>query len=176
MIRKIALLIVMAMISSLFSIPVSADNSEVYIKFGKNTEQNGISATVNGAEYVMRDGKEAIVLNPDTSASDMYISMNGNFSDLTNGECVDLTVTYYDEGEGKFTLYYDGEKGKTAYPEIIRMENTCVWKEKTFRLQNPRFSDGADGADIRINLNNNFMSKSGGKVYISDIKAVMPDY
>lgn len=176
MIRKIALLIVMAMISSLFSIPVSADNSEVYIKFGKNTEQNGISATVNGAEYVMRDGKEAIVLNPDTSASDMYISMNGNFSDLTNGECVDLTVTYYDEGEGKFTLYYDGEKGKTAYPEIIRMENTCVWKEKTFRLQNPRFSDGADGADIRINLNNNFMSKSGGKVYISDIKAVMPEY
>ena len=62
MIRKIALLIVMAMISSLFSIPVSADNSEVYIKFGKNTEQNGISATVNGAEYVMRDEKEAIVL------------------------------------------------------------------------------------------------------------------
>ncbi len=176
MIKGIALLLVTAIFTSLFTIPSFAAQDEAYIIFAEKAEQSGMTTNVDNAEIVMRDGKEVIVLNPDTAAVNMNISMNGSFSGLDSDECVELTIKYYDEGDGKFTLYYDGEKGRTTYPEIIRMKNTCTWKEAEFFFQNPKFSKGVDGYDIQINLNNTAMSKSVGKIYISEIKAKKADF
>jgi len=174
--RKTAFLLIVVMIVSLMQSFSYAEADYAYIIFGKKTERSGMSAT-GWQETAMRDGKEAAVLDPDTSAVNMNISMGDAYAALSDGECIDLEVTYYDEGEGKFTLYYDGKNGKTTYPEIIRMKNTCTWKTVIFSMQNPRFNKGLDsGCDVQINLNNTAMSKSGGKIFISEIKARKTNY
>ena len=54
-----------------------------------------------------------------------------HFSDGNiNGNCVEVKVSYYDEGEGKFTLNYDGRDKVEAHPDIVRLTNSEMWKTK----------------------------------------------
>jgi len=174
-VKRITLLLtVLSIISSFLQIPSFASSENAGIIFGENKIQSRMTAESVG-ETDVRDGKGVIVLNPDTAAN-LKINMGAGFSGLADGSCVRLTVTYYDEGEGKFTLYYDGVNGKTEHPDIVRLKNTCIWKTKVYEFQNPQFNKGADGADIVISLNTPSMDKSAGKVIISEIKAEKTDY
>lgn len=173
-VKKIAVLLVASIISSFLQIPSFAASDNAGIIFGENKTQNKMAAESVG-EVTVRDGKSAIVLNPDTAAN-LKISMGSGFSGLSDGSCIKLKITYYDEGEGKFTLFYDGENGKTEHSDIVRLKNTCVWKTKIYEFQNPKFNKGADGADIVISLNTPSMDKSAGKVIISEISAEKTEY
>ncbi len=178
MIKKIALLLAIVMtLTVLPNVSLAASSSEeAYIIFGEDTVQSNMKASVNSNEYIRKDSESAIVLNPEAGATAMNISMSGSYSKLTDGSCVEVTVRYFDEGQGKFSLFYDGENGKVSHPEVIRMKNTCIWKDAVFILQNPKFAKGVGGCDIQISLSNEAIQESDGKVFISQIRAKKMDY
>ena len=173
--KRIALLLSVTMLLSIIGIPSYAQDDYAVLTFGKGGKQVQMSTNVV-ADNTVRDGMEAIILDPDDSSANMNIYMGNSFSMLSDGTCVILSVTYYDEGEGKFTLFYDGVNGQTEHPDIVRLKNTCTWKTKVYELQNPKFNKSVGGADIKISLKTEAMDKSAGKIIISEVKVEKTEY
>ena len=114
----------LAMIISAFPIISFAENEKAEIVFGSKVQRFKMSSTTKG-DIVVRNGIEGIVLDPDGSSVNLNLDLDSSFSDGNiNGNCVEVKVSYYDEGEGKFTLNYDGRDKVEAHPDIVRLTNS----------------------------------------------------
>ncbi|HIT85684.1 MAG TPA: Ig-like domain-containing protein [Candidatus Ornithomonoglobus intestinigallinarum] len=138
---------------------------------------------VNHRVIVEKGGKKA--LQRTTAEEDLYIYMKLD-SDLfrnPQGRPVHITVEYFDEGGGCFTLSYDGthnDYGNGRHSnskDIVHMQNTGEWKTFDFYIEDITFEHGYyNGYDFRIGLWSEVMGRSLENVYIHSIKvqAVQP--
>ncbi len=89
-----------------------------------------------------------------------------------------VEVDYFDEGNGKFRLLYDGLaepwiKGggkQTKRSEVVYLKNTKMWKTFTYIVEAPRFRNGYKDADLAITMNNSGMGWSREAVIIGDVR------
>lgn len=154
---------------------VIAEEEECSLSFEKGIVSNGISIDFNGS-IIKKDGIYCASINPDDLVYNLDMKFGGSMKQMTDGSCIELEVTYFDEGEGKFALLYDGIEGETTYPGYVKLKDSGRWKTKKYVLQNPKFSGRVSGADARISINTNVMGKSSSKVCISKVTARKTDY
>ena len=84
-------------------------------------------------------------------------------------ESVEVTVNYFDAGDGSFTLLYDGEDSEEALTEIVDLHNSMKWRNYTFYIKNPHFKKRCGGYDIRVSVFSRVMGNSFEPVAIGDV-------
>ncbi len=129
---------------------IAADDSGgIYMDFS----ENGVSSKLrlNPADkfsYTVREGRRCAVISADgDSTRELGFDISDDKICDPPEKSVEITVEYYDEGTGYFTISYDGVGG-TAIAEPVLLENTKKWMTHTFRLYDAvmknRYSGGCD--------------------------------
>ena len=156
----------------------AADNSG-YAEciFGdSDTRVNVESIELYNRTLVEKAGKKAIQRTPGTD--DLYISMKLNDS-FTNpeGQPVIISVEYFDEGHGSFTIAYSGTNNQygngrhSNAEDIVYQQDTGEWKTFDFYIDDITFDHSYYGGyDFRIGLWADNMGFSDENVYIHSIK------
>ncbi len=124
-------------------------------------------------EFAVRDGKTGILRTPRGNEFFLCIGVNDDFLYSETGVPVAVTVEYYDEGKGKFTLRYDSERsGIWASPnEIVYMTDAKQWKRHTFYLDDCMLKNGLlHGMDIEIGLWAGNMGASADGIVIRSVR------
>jgi len=122
-----------------------------------------------------RGGYVLVSGNPDedqTGADGDYSDLLINVADgiIGEGENAELEIDYFDDGNGSFAVFYDGTKNSAAKTDYVVLGNTGKWRTARFVLQDGRFQNGTDGADIKISLYSDTMNYSTDNVVIGRVK------
>jgi hypothetical protein len=153
--RIMAVLLIVSSIQFPLGIVKAAADS-VHVTLGATPIENGISAragdnadglktgTVTGTTY-WETGK-------DLGTSYIYLNVDDNYLYNSNDYDVDVTVDYYDEGNGKFLLQYDAQSAAFKDGGVFQYGDSKTWQSKTFSLKDAKFANGTNGADIRISV------------------------
>ena len=93
----------------------------------------------------------------------MYFMTSINFPASGNSY---VTVTYFDGPKGSFSLEYDSaESTYKACPDVVTLQGTDEWKQKTFVLQDASFTKRQNGkSDFRLVI-------SGADLAVSQVAA-----
>ena len=128
-----------------------------------------------------KGGRPALERTPDDGSGPyIKVGVSDDFIYEPNGEqAVIISIEYFDEGNGCFTITYDGihnipyGRSKTLLtnsPDIVRLENTMQWKTHEFYIDDAKFTNGFQDADFRISLWAMEMGMSPDKVYFGSVK------
>lgn len=182
--RKKVLSLILSFSMVLGSIPAlsaahAADNAGYaeYVFGDTDCSVNVEGVDVNHRVIVEKGGKK--VLQRTTAEEDLYIYMKLDSDEFRNsqGQPVYITVEYFDEGNGFFTLSYDGTNntynngGHSNSKDIVYMQDTGEWKTFDFYIEDITFEhDYYFGYDFRIGLWSESMGRSLENVYIHSIK------
>lgn len=156
--RILAILLFVSCIQFPLSTAKAASESveSVHISFGEIPTENGLTAragdspaglktgTVSGATY-WETGK-------DLGTSYIYLDVDDAFLYNSDDYDVDVTIDYYDEGNGKFLLQYDAQSSPFKDGEVFQYGDSKTWKSKTFTLKDVRFANGTNGTDMRLSV------------------------
>ena len=120
----------------------------------------------------------------DIASNCIYFYVNVNDAlmyDLPNSTPVEVTVEYYDEGEGSFELDYDSynpwsANGVWGNAESVQLENTKTWKSYTYYLEYMKMANRCMGWDFRIGVWGNGMGWSKADVIFGKIEVKRVDY
>lgn len=120
----------------------------------------------------------------DIASNCIYFYVNVNDAlmyDLPNSTPVEVTVEYYDEGEGSFELDYDSynpwsANGVWGNAESVQLENTKTWKSYTYYLEDMKMANRCMGWDFRIGVWGNGMGWSKADVIFGRIEVKRVDY
>ncbi len=127
----------------------------VWLDLGRFPYTQGLRPAFNfadGAWLVTRlDGREAAYPDHGTTPESHFIYLEVNDAFLSGGPAeVWLTVEYYDGGNGRWLLEYDGT-GSPHTPLEVALQGTGRWRQHTFHLTDAAFSGRqANGADLRL--------------------------
>lgn len=120
----------------------------------------------NYTEKLIRDNRECIRFSSEPKTTYIYLNLDDDVFWFPEGVEAKVTVDYFDEGHGKFTLRYgsvDEEYCDNA--EIVNLENTQVWKTHTFEIQNAVFTNKiSTGYDIILGEYSKYMGRSSEEV------------
>lgn len=98
---------------------------------------------------------------------------NKNFLNRYDGAVYAVTVKYYDDGYGCFTLEYNSKDESFKEAEYVELNNTKKLAEKTFYLKNAWFT--GEGTDFRIATWGENMRYSNFDVVVARVTlALMP--
>ena len=93
--RLTSLLLVFSFMLSTVSAVKGAEVRHAEIIFGSEITEQLISSDIV-PEVTERNGIEGIILDPDKTSTNLNLAMNTAVSGFKNGECVKVSVTYYD--------------------------------------------------------------------------------
>lgn len=147
------------------------DDTRAYYSFeNARDRENVTSVRALEAKYVEKDGK--LALERTTVEEELYISVKIDDSFTNNeGQPVILSIEYFDEGTGMFTVSYSGTHNTvngrhTNAEDIVYLENTCEWKTHDFYIEDITFDHTFyEGYDFRIGLWSDTMGRSLENVY-----------
>ena len=131
------------------------------VDFNDHGKKTGLSLLWFELVEVEREGRKGVVLNHDNEAKRyLYIDVNDNMLyDIPDDTPIEVTVDYFDEGEGFFELAYDSygiseniRDGIWGYEDAIKLENTKEWKTHTFYVERMRMANRLGGYDVRIGI------------------------
>lgn len=150
----------------------AGDNTDrtAHIEFSKIFETKNITkyrfSSGDYAARIKRDGRDCIRFNADPTTTYLYLDLNDDVFWFPDGVDALVTVDYFDEGKGTFTLRYgsvDEEYCDNA--EIVKLENTKTWKSHTFEISNAVFTNKiSTGYDIILAEWSKYMSRSPEEV------------
>lgn len=143
----------------------AVENQEVYLLFGKNPKFINAKAFMGDDPTVHIDYRNNIdgwLCIPALEKSARYINIDIDdrlFYDVRDGENFEVTVEYFDEGNGSFTMLYSSTTEKET--NYVEFKGSNTWKKHTFILQDAAFKNTIDGkADIRLAIWSNTMKYS----------------
>ena len=133
---------------------------EAVLPLGEGTRASGLwmnqcdDGLVSPAEVGSRACRQT-VRNPLGDTRYVYFAVSENFPIVGNSY---VSVTYFDGTEGSFTLQYDSADPAApmdgAYKdarEVVRLEGTGEWKQKTFVVPDAGFSNRQNSkSDLRL--------------------------
>lgn len=124
------------------------------------------------AEFTEKGGKTGLVRG---TGSRHYIALNISdsywYSDV--GESVKVTVEYFDEGTGKFTLRYNSkENGRWASADdIVTLTNSGEWKTHTFSIDDILLNNYLIyGGDLEVALWSETMGGSDSDIVFKSVR------
>ncbi|MGN0179893.1 MAG: sugar-binding protein [Monoglobaceae bacterium] len=131
-----------------------------YIIYGKPDKVLNLTATGN-VDTVERDGRIGKKTNHANNVDAIAIDVDDNcLYDIPNYTPIDVTVEYFDEGYGKFSLIYNTHNPSAAYvknaayslthTDSIELTNSLTWKSHTFRLEDMKFAGFGGWKDLRL--------------------------
>lgn len=136
------------------------DRALAQIIIEDTVREENVTLNYDGCSIVTKDGRKG--LSSSMVGKSYYIWVNiaeKAFYDLPNNTPVDITVDYFDEGDGTFTIGYDSYNPQAAYfsgneawrsAESVHLEDTKTWKTHTFHIEDARFMNRCNGYDFRI--------------------------
>lgn len=98
----------------------------------------------------------------------IYVDVSDSLMYDLKGEALEIEVDYYDEGEGLFTLTYDGYEKVRQDAEYVDLTDTKKWKTHTFFIQDAKFKNGLSNADFRISLGGAFLNGGNSTYSVRD--------
>ncbi|MCR2807056.1 S-layer homology domain-containing protein [Paenibacillus soyae] len=133
-----------------------AEEESVSIALGAAVMPDGMTARAGDNPDGLKTGSIAgrDYWQTDKSAGTYYFYMNvddGYLMDNTEYN-VDVTVDYYDSGNGKIVLQYDAASANFKDGPLYQYGNTGEWKSHTFSLTDAQFANGTNGADFRLGI------------------------
>ena len=171
--KKIAtFMLVLSMISGMLTPVLAQEKDDTGIQ-NKNLEyaeiifeKTPITTNINkyfftekdARKHVIVDGKSAVRMNRAASCYYMMIDLDDNvFPKSEREQSIAVTVEYYDEGYGLFTLRYDSVKNTVAdvcedHVDVIKMQDTREWKTHTFYVDDAAFGGTLNDSDIIVAL------------------------
>lgn len=180
--KIISLILSAVMLTSFCSVCTAAEEENNYsgyaeYTFGtKPTKINIESYWIGDEQVIEKAGRKALLRTPEESQLYFTLALNRQEFAAPDGQSLVVSVDYYDEGSGCFTIAYDGVNNKQYYghthtnADIVRMEGTNEWKTYDFYLDDIKCVHGYDGSDMRIGLWADEMGRSSGNVYISSVR------
>ncbi|HIU47972.1 MAG TPA: hypothetical protein IAB04_01260 [Candidatus Avimonoglobus intestinipullorum] len=181
---KTRILSMLAALAVLFGITptmgfAAANPNEDYAEINFEHQENRTNIariTADYPEYVEKDGKLALQRTSGTDALYLSIKLNDCFTN-EEGQPVIISVEYYDEGLGSFSIAYSGTNNiygngrHSVAKDIVRQEDTKQWKTHDFYIEDITFDHSYySGDDFRIGLWTDEMGHSAGNVYIHSVK------
>ena len=131
------------------------------IDFNNTVKNTGMSIFAFENEETERMGRKGIILDKNDEAK-RYIRIDVDdevLYDISDDIPIEITVEYFDEGEGFFELLYDAygvpknvRDGIWGREECVYLTNTKEWKTHTFYIEHMRIANRADETDFRIGV------------------------
>ncbi|MFD2328238.1 S-layer homology domain-containing protein [Cohnella sp. GCM10020058] len=143
---------------------VSAGSESVSIELGDVPEAHGITARPrDGAPEGLVTGESGgrAYWQTNRSADDeskrilyFYMNVDDGYSANMAAYDVEVTVDYYDAGNGKLVLQYDAQGDGNGFKDapLFSYGNTGAWKTHTFKLTDAGFANRTGGADFRLGI------------------------
>lgn len=138
--------------------PASAEDNGggVSISLGAIPVENGIQARAGdnpdglqtgeiGGRSYWQTGKDAGTFYYYMNVSDAYLFDNTD-------QNVQVTVDYYDAGNGKMVLQYDADSAEFKDAPLFSYTDTNTWKSFTFHLSDAKFANRTGGSDFRLGI------------------------
>ncbi|QGQ98997.1 S-layer protein [Paenibacillus psychroresistens] len=132
--------------------------NEVSITLGETPTENGITARAgdngDGLQTGSVTGLTYWQTNKAVGTSYLYMNVDDAFIYDNVDQDIEVAISYYDEGNGSFSLQYDAQGEDHAFKDapIFTYGNTHQWKTKVFRLLDGKFANRTGGSDFRINI------------------------
>jgi len=141
----------------------------------------GMTVSNNGLTKVERAGRYGKMT--DVKNGGLYYWCNISDDLLYNipeNTPIDITVEYFDESDGFFSLYYDSHnpdsysyvsQGPWKVADSVRLTNSKTWKTHVFHLEDAKFANTENNCDFRLGSYSNYETPttSPGNVVISSI-------
>ena len=131
------------------------------VDFNNSGKKTGLSLLWFENVETEREGRKGVILNHDSEAKRyLYIDIDDNMLyDIPDDTPIEVTVDYFDEGEGFFELLYDAygipeniRNGIEGREECVRLTNTMEWKTHTFYVERMRLANRLGNFDVRIGV------------------------
>lgn len=90
---------------------------------------------------------------------------------LKDGTGVDITIEYYDAGDGTFCLTYDARDDRNKPSEKVLLNGTNTWKTYTFHLYDAYFGNRHRSKDFSLCLYDTSIDFSTSDLIFKSIKA-----
>lgn len=161
MIKKLTAVLLLACITVLcLSVcPYAAEDFALVEYSGTTPALTNITSATPASASVLKaveaDGVPAVKLckNDNVNLSKILVNIRNRYMcELKNGEGVDITVKYFDEGNGSFVIAYDSRTDSAKETEILWLGNTGEWKTHTFHLYDAYFTNRYLNADFALSL------------------------
>lgn len=134
----------------------TALQEEVSILLGETSIKNGIDARAgdeaSGLLTGTLDGKTYWQTNKSTGTSYFYVNVSDDYLLDSDRYNVDVTIEYYEQGNGKFLLQYDAQSNAFKDGTVFTYMDSGSWKKHTFNLSDAKFANRTHGTDFRISI------------------------
>ncbi|MEQ4481912.1 glycoside hydrolase family 55 protein [Cohnella silvisoli] len=155
-----AFLAVLLMGSGFGSLTVNAvdPSGSVSITLGQTPAENGISARAGddatGLITGSVDGKTYWQTNKTEGSRILYFYFNVDDAYLFDDPSYDVQVSvdYYDEGNGSMVLQYDAQSAAFKDAPLFTYSDTKTWKTHSFSLKDAKFANRTNGGDFRLGI------------------------
>lgn len=163
------------------------NNSFAMVEFGSPDKLTNM--TVNSAKSSVKyGGKYARRLETTAASNNLYIRCNvsdtymGQLSDRTP---IEITVEYFDEKPGKFSIQYDSLNPDTnlytgnkfmRQTEVVTLNGTGEWLTHVFYLEDMRMGNGISSYDFRVAAYSYNSGFSDNPIAFHSIKAEKVDF
>ena len=110
----------------------------------KEVNMKAARAEGGGAVSAVRNGESGWVCDPKggETTQKIFVDLDNKFlNKVGDGTQVEITVEYFDEYNGFFSLMYDSEDGADKYTRLVYLKNTGTWKKHTFVIEDGYFGD-----------------------------------
>lgn len=124
----------------------------------ESTNVEAVMLTDGGNDYVTREGRGGIRMLPKKGGEFIRLNLDDKvFPKEPKGKPTLVTVDYFDEGSGYFTLRYDSVENNVLgimedHADIVRMEDSKTWKTHTFYMEDAAFGGTWQWTDINVAL------------------------
>ncbi|RKP53242.1 S-layer protein [Cohnella endophytica] len=136
--------------------PANAEASSVSITLGDVPAENGIQARAgdnpDGLRTGTLDGKSYWETDKTTGTVYFYMNVDDAYLYDNVDQNVQVTVEYYDAGNGKMVLQYDAESAPFKDAPLYTYTADNAWKTYTFFLSDAKFANRTGGADFRLGI------------------------
>jgi hypothetical protein len=103
-------------------------------------------------KIVTKAGKEAWSTNKAQQILYFYFNVDDRYIYDAAGETVRVTVEYFDEGTGNFSLTYDAVSNRAQFAPAIALTDSKTWKTHTFELTDALFTNRLNNSDLRFGI------------------------
>ena len=135
-------------------------NAYAKVDYSNPSENVGMTQVAVANQEVERAGRKGMLMDRD-GESEMYMLFDVDYKLLYNipkATPIEVTVEYFDEGNGYFELAYDGYDALPGRNDIwvnteyVRLTNSLEWKSYTFYTESMRMTNRADNSDFRLGV------------------------
>ena len=152
-------------------------NAYARVDYNNPGENTGMEQVAVMNQEVERADRKGMLMDRDREA-EMYMLFDVDDSMLYNiidDTPIEITVEYFDEGNGFFELAYDGYNAPAGRNDIwvnteyVQMTNSLEWKSYTFYTEHMRMTNRADNADFRLGVFSLKDGRSPGSVVVGSV-------